>query len=174
MFEDRCVVVHTDVKCVTVCGCVCARVCVKELGQNGLLYYNALFTIIPAIAIALYSGDIDKVQSHDHCPTVVFTVHVCVYMCCVCYRPHNITSGLTPCLWCTLCCHVSWVSSLCSPLCCALITTLPSPPPSSGSSRSVRQLLSWQRYQCTAAICECGVCVCVELAGHLHWYGHWR
>lgn len=69
--------------CNSVCVHVCVCVCVKELGQNGLLYYNALFTIIPAIAIALFSGDIDKVRSHDHCPTVVFTVHVCVHVLCV-------------------------------------------------------------------------------------------
>lgn len=38
----------------------------KELGKYGLMYYNSLFMIIPAIAIAFWSGDVNSVLEFPH------------------------------------------------------------------------------------------------------------
>ncbi|XP_071952818.1 nucleotide sugar transporter SLC35D2-like isoform X2 [Antedon mediterranea] len=38
----------------------------KDLGNNGVLFYNALFMVIPLSCIALYNGEINKALQYDN------------------------------------------------------------------------------------------------------------
>lgn len=44
----------------------------KELGKYGLMYYNSLFMIVPAIAIAFWMGDARSVLDFPHWNNVIF------------------------------------------------------------------------------------------------------
>jgi hypothetical protein len=38
----------------------------KSFGEYDLLYYNAMFTIIPMFLLSFYSGEIEKVNKKEH------------------------------------------------------------------------------------------------------------
>ncbi|XP_076230241.1 UDP-sugar transporter UST74c [Nomia melanderi] len=44
----------------------------KELGKYGLMYYNSLFMIVPAIAIACWTGDARSVLDFPHWNNAIF------------------------------------------------------------------------------------------------------
>lgn len=46
----------------------------KELGKYGLMYYNSLFMIMPAFAIAWYTGDIEKTKAFRDWTNFMFIV----------------------------------------------------------------------------------------------------
>lgn len=35
----------------------------RELGKNGITFYNALFMVVPLIAVSFFTGDVDKVRA---------------------------------------------------------------------------------------------------------------
>jgi len=39
-------------------------ICFQELGKYGLLFYNAVFMLLPAIFIADFTGELDEVRMH--------------------------------------------------------------------------------------------------------------
>ncbi|XP_014215897.1 UDP-sugar transporter UST74c [Copidosoma floridanum] len=46
----------------------------KELGKYGLMYYNSLFMVVPAILAAWFTGDIDKSVQFPHWTSTLFLV----------------------------------------------------------------------------------------------------
>lgn len=44
----------------------------KELGKYGLMYYNSLFMVIPACAIAIWSGDVQQVMEFQYWTNPMF------------------------------------------------------------------------------------------------------
>jgi len=47
----------------------------KEYGKYGLMYYNALFVLVPSAALALFSGDIAKAIAFEGWSDPVFLVY---------------------------------------------------------------------------------------------------
>ncbi|XP_015523724.1 UDP-sugar transporter UST74c [Neodiprion pinetum] len=47
----------------------------KELGKYGLMYYNSLFMVLPASAIASWSGDIKHVMEFQYWTNTIFLIH---------------------------------------------------------------------------------------------------
>lgn len=56
----------------------------KELGKYGLLYYNVLFMIIPAIVFAACTDDFQMVNDYIHSEKLTMGVVLCFLLSCVC------------------------------------------------------------------------------------------
>lgn len=56
----------------------------KELGKYGLLYYSALFTVVPVIVLALLSGDFEKLYSYINNGQMTVPVYICLLLSFVC------------------------------------------------------------------------------------------
>jgi len=56
----------------------------KELGKYGLLYYNALFMLLPSLLLAVMSDDLEQVQRFVSDGGVSMGLMVCFLMSCVC------------------------------------------------------------------------------------------
>lgn len=56
----------------------------KELGKYGLLYYNVLFMVIPAVVLASFTNDIEKVNEFIHSDSLTPGVIICFLLSCVC------------------------------------------------------------------------------------------
>lgn len=46
----------------------------KELGKNGLMYYNSLFMMAPALLLSYITGDIEKVSHYPHWTDSLFLI----------------------------------------------------------------------------------------------------
>ncbi|CEF59483.1 PLAT/LH2 domain and DENN domain and RUN domain and Triose-phosphate transporter domain and dDENN domain and uDENN domain and Lipase/lipooxygenase, PLAT/LH2 domain-containing protein [Strongyloides ratti] len=56
----------------------------KELGQNGLLYFNALFMILPTVVFAYLTNDTQKLVEHYTTDDITMSIIICFLISCVC------------------------------------------------------------------------------------------
>ncbi|CAB3405239.1 unnamed protein product [Caenorhabditis bovis] len=56
----------------------------KDLGKYGLMYYNCLFMVLPAICVTKYTGDLDKAMQFIASDEMTSSVWLCFLLSCVC------------------------------------------------------------------------------------------
>ncbi|GMT14790.1 hypothetical protein PFISCL1PPCAC_6087 [Pristionchus fissidentatus] len=56
----------------------------KDLGKDGLLYYNCLIMFPPALALAIYTGDVEKTLVFYTSGQMTFSLWLCFGLSCVC------------------------------------------------------------------------------------------
>ena len=114
----------------------------KDLGKNGLLFYNCLFMIPPALIVFFMTEDLSRIIGNSS-QWRNSNKFIRLYL-------KSLTDGATRYLWLSSCSPVCLASSWCSPWSSAPATTRPSPPPSSAAWRtSSSPTLAWSSGETT-------------------------
>uniref|UniRef100_A0A8R1HW70 TPT domain-containing protein n=2 Tax=Caenorhabditis japonica TaxID=281687 RepID=A0A8R1HW70_CAEJA len=56
----------------------------KDLGKYGLMFYNCLFMILPALCVTQYTGDLDRAYTFMISDAMTSSVWMCFGLSCVC------------------------------------------------------------------------------------------
>lgn len=56
----------------------------QDLGKYGLMFYNCLFMLLPALCVVQYTGDLDRAYSFMLSDSMTSSVWTCFLLSCIC------------------------------------------------------------------------------------------